>query len=880
MKKVLNKDILKKFLIIFVLLQPILDTYILFEQKAIDIFKMSPSTIIRLIFVLVIAIYSLFVLDLKKERKHYLGYVIVVVLYSIFHLYSVSNFKTLIPDNLNYSNFSEIFYLIRLLIPVFLTIVFSKIDFNKKEIRNIFCILFFMISGTIVITNLLKISMGSYVTEKIKFNIIEWFTKNVHDTYSFYDTASRGFFSFANMISSVLFGFCCILFYRLYKECNLKNIIFLIIQMCAMFMLGTKIATFGYLLSLIAMFLVYTFFCLKKEMNFKLNNLIISILLISLWFCIYPFSPCKNRSGIDVDNAIKNENNSSNIIENPNDYFETNEEKESYIKDYLCNNYKNFSIKEDYILRYYPYQYDYMYWYNMLNESYLIKTDNRLLTISILNRMKEIDDRKLTDDLFGVSYSRMSNMVVLEKDFVSQYYSLGILGVILFVGPLVILPTLCFVRIVKYRNLNFYNISMIIGLFSSLAGAYFCGNTLDNLTFSIMYSFFLGILINDTYKKNEKKINNNKISIYALHLGYGGVEKYISSLCKMLEDNYEIEVISTYKVLDKPAFDFSDKVKITYLIDDKPNKDEFKIALKSKNIIGVIKEGFKAVRLLYLRKERNINSIKSNDSKYIITTRILHNKLVSIYSGDDVVKIATEHNYHNDNKKYINDLVNSIKNFDYFVVVSITLMDFYKDKIGNTKCLYIPNVIDEMPIRSSSLKNNNLINVGRIEKEKDQESLIEVFKLVKEKVSDAKLYIIGDGSLKENLEKKVKEYNLSDSVIFTGFLNKDEIEEYLVNSKLFVLTSLTESFGLVLIEAMSYKVPCIAFDTSSGAKNLLKDGNGILIKDRDNNKMAEEIVKLLNDDNKLKKVSNKGYNSCKRYLLANVKKEWLELLKK
>ena len=51
-----------------------------------------------------------------------------------------------------------------------------------------------------------------------------------------------------------------------------------------------------------------------------------------------------------------------------------------------------------------------------------------------------------------------------------------------------------------------------------------------------------------------------KITILALHLGFGGVEKYISSLCKMLEEDYQIEIISTYKVSDKPAFNFSNKI--------------------------------------------------------------------------------------------------------------------------------------------------------------------------------------------------------------------------------------------------------------------------------------------------------------------------------
>jgi hypothetical protein len=80
-----------------------------------------------------------------------------------------------------------------------------------------------------------------------------------------------------------------------------------------------------------------------------------------------------------------------------------------------------------------------------------------------------------------------------------------------------------------------------------------------------------------------------KITILCLHLGVGGIEKYISSLSKMLEQNYKIEIISTYKTLDKPAFDFSDKVKIKYLINDRPYKEELKDSIKKLKLISIVK---------------------------------------------------------------------------------------------------------------------------------------------------------------------------------------------------------------------------------------------------------------------------------------------------
>lgn len=313
----------------------------------------------------------------------------------------------------------------------------------------------------------------------------------------------------------------------------------------------------------------------------------------------------------------------------------------------------------------------------------------------------------------------------------------------------------------------------------------------------------------------------------------------------MLEDKYEIEIISTYKVLDKPAFPFSDNIKITYLIDDKPNKEELKQAIRNKNIINIFKEGLKSVKILCLKRSRNIKAIRNTYSDYIITTRYFHSRLVGYYAYNNIIKIATEHNFHNNDKKYITKVIDSIRSFDYFVVVSNNLKEFYENKIGKTKCIYIPNVIDNLPDKRSKLNNKNIITIGRLSPEKGQKDLIDVFKMVNKELPKTKLFIVGDGPLKKELENYTKELKLTDKIIFTGFLGNKEKEKYILDSSIFILPSYTESFGLVLIEAMSYGLPCIAFDSSDGARELLKNNVGILVKDRDKEKMATEIIKEL-----------------------------------
>ena len=197
---------------------------------------------------------------------------------------------------------------------------------------------------------------------------------------------------------------------------------------------------------------------------------------------------------------------------------------------------------------------------------------------------------------------------------------------------------------------------------------------------------------------------NKKIVILALHLGTGGAEKVISNLANLLSDNNDVEIISTYKLRNSPAFYISNKVTINYLTTNlEPNKQEIKNALKNFNLIRLVFEAFKSFKILILRKKLMVNAIKNLDCDIVISTRILHNNWVSKYAKSNIIKIAQEHNHHNNNVKYIKKLIRSLKNFDYFMPVSKELCDFYSKKISKPKVIYIPNFIDNVASKTCNL---------------------------------------------------------------------------------------------------------------------------------------------------------------------------------
>ena len=370
-----------------------------------------------------------------------------------------------------------------------------------------------------------------------------------------------------------------------------------------------------------------------------------------------------------------------------------------------------------------------------------------------------------------------------------------------------------------------------------------------------------------------------KITILALHLGYGGIERCISNLVNSLCNDYEIEIISTYKLFDTPVFKIDDKVTIKYLITDmKPNKKEIKEALSKFKIITLVKELIKSKKILKLKKELMINYIKNCHSDIIISTRDIHNLWLSKYGNSSSLRIGWEHNFHNNDQKYINKIIKSVYGLNYFILVSKSLKEFYDGKTSNCKCVYIPNSISYIPKNKSKLDGKNLISVGRLEVEKGYSDLIDVFEMVHKIYPDLKLNIVGDGSLREELQKKINKLNLSDNIILHGFKDSKYIEKELLKSSIYLMSSLTESFGLVLIEASSFGLPCIAFSSANGACEIIKDNwDGYLIENRDKEKMAKRIVNLIKNPERRIIMGDNAYKKSINYKADNIKDMWVKL---
>lgn len=379
-------------------------------------------------------------------------------------------------------------------------------------------------------------------------------------------------------------------------------------------------------------------------------------------------------------------------------------------------------------------------------------------------------------------------------------------------------------------------------------------------------------------------ITLKKVTILALHLGYGGIEKSIAALANLLADDYEVEIISSYQLFDKPAFDIDPRVEVRYLITKyKPNREAWKSSIKHLRPISFVKESFNSVMTLALRRSTMIRAIENCHSDIIISTRDLFNTWLGTYGRKSCYKIGWEHNHYHGDMSYADKVTKSARNLDALVLVSDSLRKFYKKQLADTKCkcFYIPNMLDSVPDQLSKLNEKRLISVGRLSREKGYEDLLDVFKLIHQEEPSWRLDIIGDGAQKNLLGDRIFNEGLKECVTLHGFQDKTFINNLLSKSSIYLMTSVTESFGIVLIEAMSYGLPCVAFDSAEGATELIQDGvNGYLISYRNKEEYAKKVIELIRNKKLRTKLGSAGRKTSLNYTGDKVKRDWIKLLKR
>lgn len=580
---------LKHILIFFIAIQPFLELKYLYDDAVTSVFFVSPATIIRLMLVFIMLILVLFTIDFNKKYYLFIVYLAMILGFTIAHHLNALSFTSYVPGNFGYSSLQELFYISRMCVPLTLIFITYHVRITFEDIKKIAFYLTIFTCGSIIVSNLLTIGYTSYTQEPLKYNIFQW----TDSSLTFYETASVGFFQFANRVSALLSVIMILNLTVFIKQNTFKNYSLVLMAIVSSIMVGTKVASFGIIILLVIMFIIYLFMALiKREFVYSHKTALFLILALCLALALLVYSPAVNRINITedvLDNAEENDDKTleDSLIAELESEFSTDEEhNKQLIIEFIDENNDFFGVNVHFLTVSYPYIYDPYFWLDIYKQPLYMRMNYRHLEKSMLDRVKAVNNNS-NDNLLGITYIREQNIFPLERDFLQHYYSIGIIGVMLLLMPYVILSFISGVYILfTYKsNFNLYNISLLLVIGFVLCIAIYSGNIMDGLSVTLVLALLIGNLLRRLFYKTVECDKKVSIIIPTYNDSSSICETFDSILMQTFKN---IEVI----IVDDGSSDDTKNIVNDYIL--KNNATNFNYVYQdNKDQLNAVKNGLK-----------------------------------------------------------------------------------------------------------------------------------------------------------------------------------------------------------------------------------------------------------------------------------------------
>ena len=378
---------------------------------------------------------------------------------------------------------------------------------------------------------------------------------------------------------------------------------------------------------------------------------------------------------------------------------------------------------------------------------------------------------------------------------------------------------------------------------------------------------------------NEGKMN---LTILIYSLASGGAERVVSILLKELSTSYNITLVL---MNDTIFYEIPESVKIVFLGNSNPYENGLikllKLPIYALKYKKVLKDS--DISLSFMNRPNYINvfsKLFGNKSKIIISERIAPSKeYPSNNFKDRISKILIKFLYPKANLVVPN--AKGIEN---------DLIKYFKLK-ENIKVVHNP--IDILRVLDNQRQDTNFqfdnfsfITIGRFQEQKNHKLLINAIKDI-----DSNLYIIGDGELRNKLEKQIFDLGLQNKVFLLG--RQTNPYKYLAKADCFVFGSNYEGFPNVLLEALACSLPVISTDCKSGPREILSPSSdietqlkkdiekveyGLLTTVNDVASMTKAMNLIIEDKNLRDNYKCKALTRAKDFDKDKIIKEWINLL--
>lgn len=361
--------------------------------------------------------------------------------------------------------------------------------------------------------------------------------------------------------------------------------------------------------------------------------------------------------------------------------------------------------------------------------------------------------------------------------------------------------------------------------------------------------------------------------------GGGGVARTVINLANHLAEHCDVELITLFRSRAKPRFTIDPRVRVSVLHDTRRRPRRWRALLEKRPTLLRPRPWESRMSLLtdvlLWRKLRSLPAgilLTTRPSLHLAAARLAPRRLVVV--GQDHSQFEARFG----TRRQAKVLRYAVPRLDAFAVLTEEDAADYRRAIPDAcEVRFIPNALPwKVADTPAPLESKVIVTAGRLDPGKGHARMVRAYATVAARHPEWQLHIYGSGSERNALAAQIAELGLVQQVRLMGYTL--DLRSALADASVYALTSHSEGFSMVLIEAMSVGLPPVAMDCPRGPRQIIEDGsNGRLVPDGDEPAFAAALLSLVEDEELRRRLGRQALDDARAYELDEVGDQWERL---